>query len=163
MVSPAQHAIATLATVGTGGLPLVYLGNDSGVWRSVDGVNQQQTPCSTDDRTHFQNLNAGLGSLAEVVSLAQHPTDPATLLVGLGANGTAATSAASSLTTVWPQLSPGEGGTVAIDPNNPLLWYLSTAAGVSVRQCTAGGGCTAANFTGPPTIGAAQVALDDSL
>jgi hypothetical protein len=159
-VAPAQHAIATLATLSQ---PLLYLGNDGGLWRSTDGVNQQGTPCSASDASHFQNLNSGIGSLAEVVSFAQHPTDPATLLVGLGANGTAATSAASSLTTVWPQLSPGEGGTVAIDPNNPLLWYLSTAAGVSVRQCTAGGGCTAANFTGPPTIGAAQVALDDSL
>jgi Transmembrane protein 131-like N-terminal len=64
---------------------------------------------------------------------------------------------------VWPQLSTGEGGTVAIDQNNPLLWYVSTAAGVNVRQCTNGNGCTAADFTGAPTIGPAQIALDDSL
>ena len=89
MVAPAQHAIATLATSTQ---PLLYLGNDGGLWRSTDGVNQQSTPCSPDDATHFQNLNSGLGSLAEIVSFAQHPTDPATLLAGLGANGTAATS-----------------------------------------------------------------------
>jgi len=65
--------------------PLLYVGNDGGLWRSLDGVNQQQTPCSTDDATHFQNLNSGLGSLAEVVSFAENPTDPATLLAGLGA------------------------------------------------------------------------------
>jgi hypothetical protein len=162
MVSPAQHAIATLATVGTGGLPLVYLGNDGGVWRSVDGVNQQQTPCSTDDRTHFQNLNAGLGSLAEVVSLAQHPTDPATLLVGLGANGTASTGTATS-GAAWPQISAGEGGTVAIDPANPQNWYVSTAAGVNLRYCGNGNVCAAANFAGAPTIGYAQVQDDASL
>jgi hypothetical protein len=158
-VAPAQHAIATLATSGQ---PLIYLGNDGGLWRSSDGVNQQATPCSVDDATHFQNLNSGLGSLAEVISFAQHPADANTLLVGLGANGTASTAAASSATP-WPQLSTGEGGTVAIDQTDPLLWYVSTAAGVSVRQCTNGAACIASDFTGAPTIGSAQTAADDSL
>jgi hypothetical protein len=130
MVSPAQHAIAPLAGAGTSGTqPLLYVGNDGGVWRSLDGVNQQQTPCSTDDATHFQNLNSGLGSLAEVVSFAENPTDPATLLAGLGANGTAATSAATT-TAAWPQIATGEGGTVAIDQTNPRNWYVSTGASV---------------------------------
>jgi hypothetical protein len=158
-VAPAQHAIATLATSGQ---PLIYFGNDGGLWRSTDGVNQQATPCSVDDATHFQNLNGGLGSLAEVVSFAQHPTDAGTLLVGLGANGTASTASASSATS-WLQLSTGEGGTVAIDQTNPLLWYVSTAAGVSIRQCSNGAACSATNFSGAPTIGPAQVANDDSL
>ena len=70
MVSPAEHAIAALAGAGASGAPLVYAGNDGGLWRSVDGVNQQQTPCSADDANHFQNLNGGLGSLAEVVGFA---------------------------------------------------------------------------------------------
>jgi len=158
-VAPAQHAIAVLATTTQ---PLLYLGNDGGLWRSIDGVNQQATPCSADDATHFQNLNGGLGSLAEVISFAQHPTDAGTLLVGLGANGTASTAAAANATS-WPQLSMGEGGTVAIDQTNPLLWYVSTAAGVSVRQCTNGPACTAANFTGAPMIGPSQIAEDESL
>jgi large repetitive protein len=158
-VAPAQHAIATLATSG---LPLIYIGNDGGLWRSTDGVNQQSTPCSADDATHFQNLNVGLGSLAEIISFAQHPTDANQLLVGLGANGTASTAVASSATS-WAQLSTGEGGTVAIDQIDPLLWYVSTAAGVSIRQCSNGAACTAANFTGAPTIGPAQTADDDSL
>jgi len=163
MVSPAQHGIATLAGAGTGGvLPLLYLGNDGGAWRSVDGVDQQQTPCSPDDATHFQNLNGGLGSLAEVASFAQHPTDPATLLAGLGANGTAGTGAAATLAS-WPQISTGEGGTVAIDQTDPQSWYVSTAAGVSVRYCGNGNGCATANFTGAPTIGYAQVEEDASL
>ena len=155
MVAPAQHAIATLA-----GSTLLYLGNDGGLWRSTDGVNQQATPCSPDDATHFQNLNSGLGSLAEVTSFAQHPTDPATLLVGLGANGTAATSSAS---TPWTQLATGEGGTVAIDQTDPLLWYISTGAGVSIHQCADGAACTAADFSGTPTIGSAQTSSDSSL
>jgi len=162
MVSPAQHAIATLAGAGTGGLPLLYVGNDGGVWRSLDGVDQQQTPCSADDATHFQNLNSGLGSLAEVVSFAEHPTDPATLLAGLGANGTAATGAATT-SAPWSQIAAGEGGMVAIDPANPQNWYVSTEAGVSIRACGNGNACAAANFTGQPTIGAAQVDGDASL
>ena len=158
-VAPAQHAIATLATAG---MPLLYIGNDGGLWRSTDGINQQSTPCSADDATHFQNLNGGIGSLAEVVSFAQDPTQPGTLIAGLGASGTAATSAAS-LTTAWPQISTGEGGTAAIDPNNPLLWHVSTAAGVSIRQCANGASCKAADFTGSPTIGYSQTSDDDSL
>lgn len=55
----------------------------------MDDVNEQGSACSTEDASHFQNLNGGLGSLAEVISFAQDPQDPASLLVGLGANGTA--------------------------------------------------------------------------
>ncbi|HEX9198378.1 MAG TPA: choice-of-anchor D domain-containing protein, partial [Acidobacteriaceae bacterium] len=161
MVSPAEHAIAVLSGAGTGGLPLVYLGNDGGVWRSVDGVNEQQTPCSADDATHFQNLNGGLGSLAEVVSFAEHPTDVATLLVGVGANGVAATGGATA--GPWLQISASEGGMVAIDAANPQNWYVSTAAGVNLRYCANGSVCAAADFAGAPTIGYAQVANDISL
>jgi hypothetical protein len=159
-VAPAQHAIATLATASE---PLVYLGNDGGVWRSTDGIDEEGTPCSPDDATHFQNLNGGLGSLAEVISFSQHPTDAGTVLVGLGANGTAATSTASVSASSWPQLSTGEGGTVGIDQTNPSLWYVSTGAGVSIRKCSSGAACAAADFTGAPTIGPAQVDDDDSV
>jgi hypothetical protein len=159
-VASAQHAIATLVTASE---LLVYLGNDGGIWRSTDGVDEQQPPCSPDDATHFQNLNGGLGSLAEVISFAQHPSDPGTVLVGLGANGTAATSTASINASSWPQLSTGEGGTVGIDQTNPSLWYISTGGGVSIRKCSSGAACTAADFTGTPTIGPAQVDNDDSV
>ncbi|SNS31770.1 Transmembrane protein 131-like [Granulicella rosea] len=148
-VAPAQHAVAGLAS------GLVYLANDGGLWRSTDGVGQLQAPCSADDANHFQNLNGGLGSLAEVVSFAQNPVDPTLLLAGLGANGTAASTA-----TVWPQLAVGEGGAVAIDPANPSLWYLSTAAGVSIGRCAKGSACAASDFTGLPAIGATQTAND---
>jgi len=159
-VAPAQHAVAAMITAT---LPLLYIGNDGGLWRSTDGVNQQGAACSSDDAAHFQNLNGGLGSLAEVVSFAQPAADSGPVLVGLGANGTASTPSATSLGAPWPQLSTGEGGTVAIDQTNPLLWYVSTGAGVSIRQCGLGAACTATNFTGAPTIGPAQVAGDDSL
>jgi Abnormal spindle-like microcephaly-assoc'd, ASPM-SPD-2-Hydin len=159
MVAPAQHAIAALATSTQS---LLYIGNDGGLWRSRDGANTQATACSADDATHFENLNAGLGSLAEVVSFAQDPSVPGTLLAGLGVNGTAVTSAATS-SAVWMQLSTGEGGTVGIDQTNALLWYISTAEGVSIRKCTSGANCTAADFSGSPTLGPVQVGGDVSL
>ena len=125
-------------------------------------MNQQQQPCSPDDATHFENLNAGLGSLAEVVSFAQHPTDPATLVVAVGENGTASTAAANT-GAAWPQVSAGEGGTVAIDQATPGNWYVSIAAGVNLRYCGNGNACAAADFAGSPTIGHAQVDSDASL
>ncbi|HKO19985.1 MAG TPA: choice-of-anchor D domain-containing protein [Acidobacteriaceae bacterium] len=158
-VAPAQHALAAVAGAGTTGAPLILIGNDGGLWRSMDGVNQQQIPCSSDDATHFDNLNGGLGSLAEVVSFAQDPTDRGTLLVGLGANGTAATATGSG---AWTQVSAGEGGTVAIDQTNPANWYVETAAGVSMKYCAKGNSCGAADFAGAPTLGYAQVRQDAS-
>jgi hypothetical protein len=159
MVAPAQHAIAAAAM---GVSPLVYLGNDGGLWRSTDGVNQQGSPCSSDDAAHFQNLNGGLGSLAEVISFSQHPSDADTLMVGVGANGTAATGTASSKAP-WPQLAAGEGGFTAIDPATPANWYVSTAPGVAISYCGKGTACSAADFAGLPTIGPVQTGYDDSL
>jgi hypothetical protein len=158
MVAPAQHAIAVLAAAA----PLLYLGNDGGLWRSTDGVNQQGSPCAASDAAHFDNLNPGIGSLAEVVAFSQHPADPDTLIVGVGANGTAATSAASAIA-AWPQLAAGEGGFNAIDPASPANRYLSTAPGVSIAFCGKGAACAASDFAGIPAIGPPQTAEDDSL
>ncbi len=154
-VSAAQHAIATQAQ--TSG-PLLYVGNDGGVWRSTDGVSETGSVCSLSDASHFQNLNRGIGSLAEVGSFAQDPGDAGTLLAGLGALGTAGTG---TVTNAWPQLATGEGGTVAIDQTDPLLWYVSTGAGVAIARCAKGSSCAAGDF-GSDAIGAAQVANDVS-
>ncbi len=155
-VAPSQHAIAVLPSSS-----LLFLGNDSGLWRSTDDINEQGAPCSNDDASHFDNLNGGIGSLAEVISFAQDPTDSTILLAGLGASGTVSSSAAGS--DAWQQISSGEGGTVAIDPINPLLWYISAAGGVSIAECASGKNCTAADFAGPPTIAAVQTSADASL
>jgi len=155
-VAPAQHAIAA----GNGGL--IFFGNDGGLWRSTDLVAQSGTPCSADDATHFQNLNNGLGSLAEITSLATHPTDADTMLVGLGVLGSAFTSAASSIA-AWQQLGLGESGSVAIDQVDPRNWFVQSGGGVSIFRCSKGTACTASDFNGPPLIGAAQTSKDISL
>lgn len=163
-VAPAQHAIAALSGAGTGGAPLLFFGNDGGLWRSVDGVNQQSTPCTSDDATHFQNLNSGLGSLAEIVDFAQSPTDATTLLASVGANGTAAsTGGDGSVPSAWPQLATGQGGAVAIDQTDPANWYISLYSGVSLSWCGNGSSCSAGDFATTPTLGYAQVEDDSSL
>jgi hypothetical protein len=158
MVAPAQHAIAALALTQ----PLLFFGNDGGLWRSTDGVNEQGSACAATDASHFQNLNGGLGSLAEIVHFSQSPSDGNTFLAGVGELGTAATTAAATQS-AWPQMSTGEGGYNAIDATNPLNWYINTGAGVSVNLCTKGGGCAASDFAAQPAIGPAQTASDVAL
>ena len=167
-VAPAQHALASLSQTSgnqTSGNPLLFLGNDGGLWRSLDGVAETGSVCSATDAAHFDNLNAALGSggsLAEVVGFAGDPTSADTLLAGLGANGSAATTAASSLA-AWPQLSAGEGGYPQLDPADPLNWWLAIGAGVNLKACTLGSACTASSFVPPATVGEPQVADDASL
>jgi hypothetical protein len=158
-VAPAQHALAA------GGAAL-YLGNDGGLWRSLDGVAETGSVCAATDKTHFDNLNPSLGaggSLGMVTGFAQDPTATGTMLAGLGAIGSAATTAATTATTAWGQLSAGEGGWPLIDSKTPANWYAAIGAGVQVKACTAGSACAAANFVPPATIGSAQVSADAAL
>jgi hypothetical protein len=152
-VAPSQHALAIAA-------PLAYLGNDGGLWRSTDAVAETGSPCSTSDATHFQNLNGGLGSLAETVGLAVHPTNAKILAIGVGANGAALTSSATG---AWPQVAAGEGGLVAIDQTTPANVYISTGPGVSLAYCGKGTACAATDFAGLATVGEAQVSNDAAL
>ena len=148
-----QHAIAVSGSQ-------LLLGNDGGLWRSLSGAAETGGPCSPQDATSFDNLNASLSSLTEVSSFAQDPANPATLLAGFGALGSAGTSAGgTSATGSWAQLSTGEGGAVAIDPANPLNWYLSTGAGVNIARCSKGSACAPADFL-PEAITSTQVLGD---
>ena len=162
-VAAAQHALVGLSEASGG--PLVLVGNDGGLWRSTDGVAETGSVCDATDVQHFDNLNGGIGaigSLAEVVGFAEHPTDANTLLVGLGENGSAATTSAATVG-AWEQMSAGEGGDPAIDANTPTNWMLAIGAGVNLKQCALGGSCTAASFVPPATVGEAQVSYDQAL
>jgi hypothetical protein len=162
-VAAAQHAITTVAQAS--GKPILFLGNDSGLWRSLDGVAETtDSVCAASDATHFDNLNAAIGaggSLGEVVGFAQNAGNPNILIAGLGANGSAATSTAAALSP-WPQLSAGEGGYPAIDAVTPANWYATIGVGVNLDACPLGSNCAAANFLPPATIGATQVNSDNS-
>ena len=154
-VSPAEHAVASLGST----TPLLYFGNDGGLWRSTDGVSQTGAACSTGDAAHFQNLNGGLGSLAEITGMANSETDGNVVLAGFGVNGSAAMT--NSGQTAWPQLLSGEGGLTAIDPANPDNWFATVGPYVAIGQCIDGVNCTAATF--PSAIGASQTSDDQAL
>ncbi|HUB15787.1 MAG TPA: choice-of-anchor D domain-containing protein, partial [Acetobacteraceae bacterium] len=152
-VAWAQHAIdATLGVAGP-----IYFGNDGGLWRTTDAVNQQQNECSADDASHYQNLNDGLGSLAEVENIADDAGNAQNMMVSLGALGTAAATA--GVGTAWPQVLDGEGNYAAIDPAAATNWYATSEFGVGINRCTEGSGCDIAGF-GQPVIASTQVAGD---
>jgi hypothetical protein len=152
-VAPAQYAIDT--TFGASGL--LYFGNDGGVWRSTDAVNQQAQQCSADDATHYQNLNFGFtSSIAEVDDVALDPANAQNLMVSLGPLGTAAPLGAASS---WQQVLNGEGDYAAIDPANPQNWYATSEFGIGINRCTSGSSCGIAAF-GSPVIDSTDVGND---
>ncbi len=151
-----QHAIAWNPS---GPLEL-FFGNDGGLWRSTDAVGQTGPVCAATDAGHFQNLNGGLGSLAEVESMSPLGASPYTMMVGLGADGTAGSSSTAGTTLDWPQILDGEGGPVAVDPSNASNWYVNNGAGVSIHLCSKAPACTAADFGVNPVVSSSQVGGD---
>jgi len=147
-----QHAIAWSAAN-----PLeIFAGNDSGLWRSQDAIGETGPVCSSSDASHFQNLNGGLGSLAEVVSLSPVGSTPYTMMAGLGVNGTAGVKSTSAMAD-WPQILSGYGGPVAVDPSGG--WYVNNEPGVSIYACSQTGPCTASDFGTSPVATNADVNL----
>jgi hypothetical protein len=138
----------------------LFVGNDSGLWRSTDGIAETGAVCSSGDAGHFQNLNGGLGSLAEVESMSGVGASPYTMMLGLGANGTAGVKSVSGPTAEWPEILSGEGGPVAIHPTNPSNWYVNNGAGVSIHLCSQAGPCTPADFGASPVVSSANVGGD---
>jgi hypothetical protein len=155
-VGPYQHALAW----NPANPQEIFLGNDSGLWRSTDGIAETGSVCAAADATHFQNLNGGLGSLAEVESLSQVGNNPYTAMAGLGANGTAGVKGAQAPVPDWPSILGGEGGPVAIDPVNGANWYVNNQAGVSIHMCSQAEACTPAAFGAAPVVDDADVSGD---
>jgi len=161
-VGPFQHAIEW----NRGNAAEVFLGNDSGLWRSTDLIAETGSPCSASDATHFQNLNGQLenkdgsaGSLAEPESLSAIVTTPYTLLAGFGANGAAGVKA-GAVTADWPQVLGGYGGPVAIDPSNSSNWYVNDQAGAAIYRCSQLAPCAPADFGTSPVVTNADVSGD---
>ena len=124
----------------------IFVGNDSGLWRSTDAIGVSGTTCNASDANHFQNLNGSLGSLAEVVSMSQAGATPYAMMAGLGANGAAGVNSTTGTTAVWPEILSGEGGPVAIDPVTTTNWYVNNGTGVSISLGTPPNGSTPGAF-----------------
>ena len=155
-VAEFQHALAW----NTANPLEILVGNDGGLWRSLDAIGETGQACAATDAAHFQNLNGGLGSLAEVVSLATSGTSQYGMMTGLGVNGTAGVKSGAALVTDWPQILGGYGGPVAIDPGNTANWYVNSEVGVSIYLCSDPSACTAADFGTTPVVTDADVGGD---
>jgi hypothetical protein len=139
----------------------IFVGNDSGLWRSMDAIGETGPACSASDASHFQNLNGSLGSLAEVESISQTGLTPYTMMAGLGANGTAGVKDGTTPPSgPWPQILAGNGGPVAIDPSNPDNWYVNNEEGVSIYLCSDTAACTPSAFGTTPVVTDADVGGD---
>jgi hypothetical protein len=155
-VAEFQHALAW----NTANPLEIMVGNDGGLWRSLDAIGETGQPCAPTDATHVQNLNGGLGSLAEVVSLAASGTSQYGMMTGLGVNGTAGVKSGATLVDDWPQILGGYGGPAAIDPHNTVNWYVNSEDGVSIYLCSDPSACTAADFGTTPVVTDADVGGD---
>jgi len=153
-VAEFQHALAWDAAN-----PLeVFVGNDGGLWRSEDAIGETGPACSASDATHFQNLNSGIGSLAEVESMAGAQLSQYTILAGLGVNGTAGIK--TGPVADWPQVLGGYGGPVAMNPGNQNDWLVNVQPGVSIYRCNESGACNPAGFGDAPVIDDGDVGGD---
>ena len=151
-----QHALAW----NTSNPQEIFLGNDSGLWRSTDAIGETGSACSSTDSTHFQNLNGSLGSLAEVEGLSPVVNSSYTLMAGLGVNGAAGVKGSAAVTTDWPQILSGYGGPVAIDPTNTNNWYVNDQPGVAIYLCSQSAPCTPSAFGTTPVVTDADVGGD---
>jgi hypothetical protein len=137
----------------------IFVGNDSGLWRSLDAIGETGPACAATDAAHFQNMNGSLGSLAEVVSMAGSGSSPYAMMTGLGVNGTAGVKNATAVVADWPQILGGYGGPVASDPLNNN-WYVNDQGGVSIYLCTNASGCSPADFGTSPVVSDADTGGD---
>jgi len=137
----------------------IFVGNDGGLWRSLDAIGETGQPCDGGDATHFQNLNGGLGSLAEVQSLAMNGSSAFTMMTGLGVNGTAGLKSATAQAD-WPQILGGYGGPVAIDPRADSNWYVNSQDGVAIYLCVDASSCTPGDFGTTPVVNDNDVSGD---
>lgn len=152
-----QHALAW----NPGNSQEIFIGNDGGLWRSTDELAESGPPCSSSDALHFQNLNGGLGSLAEVESFSAAPENPYELLAGLGVNGVAGIDeSANTFSPIWPQVLTGIGGPVAIDSTNNANWYVNDWDGVAIDLCDRANGCAPSAFGANTVVAEADVDND---
>jgi hypothetical protein len=154
-VAEFQHALAWSAA----NPEEILVGNDGGLWRSMDAIGESGAACNATDASHFQNLNGSLGSLAEVESLSAIGSSPYTMMAGLGANGTAGVKGSSTVND-WPQILSGYGGPVAIDATHFDNWYVNASSGVDIYLCSQSAPCTPADFGANAAVNEGDVSQD---
>ncbi len=140
-VHPDEHAL-DFKVLG-GNQVLMYFANDGGVYRALDAYTDLTTgTCGGSNQ--FDNPNATIGSMTQVVSISQHPSNLAILLGGTQDNGSPATNQAASSTN-WFNVNAGDGGYNEINPSNVNEWFTANTD-VSIYRCTSGINCNVLGF-----------------
>ena len=137
----------------------IFVGNDSGLWRSTDAIGETGSPCAATDSAHFQNLNGEPGIAGRSGKPGIGDGLAIQLMAGLGVNGTAGVKSSTAITD-WPQILSGYGGPVAIDLNNNSNWYVNNQAGVAIYRCSQSAPCTPGSFGTSPVVTDADVGGD---
>jgi photosystem II stability/assembly factor-like uncharacterized protein len=95
----------------------IYIGNDGGLSKSIDGGQS------------FESLNATL-SLTQFNSISVHPTNPNWSCGGTQDNGALVRN---NLVTQWTEFVSGDSGSCLINPFNPSIVYSSYVFGTIFR------------------------------
>ena len=161
LVHPAQHALAFQLTNGNT-QDVMYFANDGGLYRALDGYTGLITG-ACNGSNQFDSLNQTLGSMTQLVSFSQSPTDPNTALAGAGANGSPATQSALA-NTPWLNVNSGDGGNSQINPANPTEWFVSNppdfTSGTNIFRCESGINCHTQDFQNDQVVSSATVGGD---
>jgi hypothetical protein len=161
LVHPAQHALAFQLTNGNT-QDIMYFANDGGLYRALDGYTGLITGnCGSSNQ--FDSLNQTLGSMTQLVSFSQSPTDFNTILAGAGANGSPATQSALS-NSPWLNVNSGDGGNSQINPLNTTEWFVSNppdfSSGTNIFRCESGIDCLTQDFQNDQVVSSATVGGD---
>ncbi len=160
-VHPAQHAIASLINTNT--QDVMYFANDGGIYRALNAYTGLTSgTCGTPNA--FDSLNQTLGSMTQLVSVAQSAMDPNVLLAGSQGNGAAATALALIPGSPWQSVNFGDNGYSLISPANEELWFVSnppeSISGVNIFSCANGITCHFQDFQNDQVVSSATVGGD---
>ncbi|HLW88273.1 MAG TPA: hypothetical protein VKR57_07245 [Terriglobales bacterium] len=160
-VHPAQHALASQVT-NNNTQDVMYFVNDGGLYRTLDGYTGLTTG-SCGNQNQFDSLNQTLGSITQLVSFSQSPTDFNTVLAGAGANGSPATQSALA-NSPWLNVNSGDGGISQINPTDPTEWFVSDppdfTSGTNIFRCELGINCLTQDFQDGQVVSSSTVGGD---
>jgi hypothetical protein len=146
------------------GQALGYFGNDGGIYRTLDGFMGLRAGLngSCEGSNQFDSLNLSLGSLTQLISFSEHPTDASTLFAGAQGNGFAGTDQAETSSSFVNVLS-GDGGHTLIQPSTPTRWLAAVPdvapGGLEISSCEFGIDCRSGNFA--PVVSSSDLGGDD--
>ena len=147
-VHPNQHAMQFAVVSGKA---IGYFANDGGIYRVLDGFSGLSAGVngSCNGSNQFDSLNETLGSMTQLVSFSEHPTDESTLITGAQGNGFPATDKGGSSLSFINVLS-GDGGYTAITPGSSNQWLAAVPGippgGLNISSCAFGIECKSESF-----------------